>query len=874
MLLNSDELQPYLQFAFDHFCRNLERPFDFVQASLAFHPIPSDFGGNIIKMAINIMDVWRNRLDGPSLVKELSFLVASCIMLDSARRRNLGTSEKVFGGYVHHCDDALETFCKLHWPCEYVHPNTSGRCVNVKAGHQSKGHQLDNGKVLAVGDYQSDFTADRFRDFFEYSVAFNLRDLLRKLQSATVGTLGIHHDELSKAADIHKRIVLGPFFRHLSGAKQFVNHTACYCCLTCPPEHPLPCGHVLCTPCVQAFGRARGAFMIEMLECPMHHQDIDGQFRLRWPVFIKPPGAGVRILTLDGGGIRGIVELTILQRIETQLGAGLHIQAFFDLIVGTSAGGIVALGLGANGWTVGKCSTMFKSLCKQAFARKWAFALPGLDHLISFSGRARYETTAIEGALQQAFGSEQPLFAGSRELLENEAVMQRTTKVAVTTTTTGGTPALLANYNRTDTDDDAPYTFPRSEKPETEIKVFEAARATSAAPTVFKQFEHKASGQVYLDGAIHLNCPVGAALREQKLIWPENADRSPDIVLSIGTGFNTMMRKPVGNSDQQPRGPFAGVRKLYKTAVDNITTSLNAEKMWRDFLLHSQVPEHLKDRYVRLNLKLQKDPPQMDEVSQLDEIERKTRSQFDREAERTTIKSVADRLLATAFYFALEQEVLPASRIEADPSHRTVTGRFECRFSPHSSEIKSLGDTLRRRSRDAHRQVRAAHNPYFVICERRDGLDKSAQHVVEADVIDTMIDEGIFEMTRIKVTLSSRRAETEMFFCLGDQPKNVVWYPISGFPRFLVDELDRGQYCMPQTIAQLTDYVYRTQSTAKQLSPRRQKRAVQTRLGRVRTQTGRVDFHGRSASQPAGSPPALQQCFLRQSWGCLSRLPR
>lgn len=85
MLLNADELQPYLQFAFDHFACDLETPFDFVQASFVNSPIPSDFGGNILKLAINMMDVWENVALGHILFTELSYMVASCIMLDSAR---------------------------------------------------------------------------------------------------------------------------------------------------------------------------------------------------------------------------------------------------------------------------------------------------------------------------------------------------------------------------------------------------------------------------------------------------------------------------------------------------------------------------------------------------------------------------------------------------------------------------------------------------------------------------------------------------------------------------------------------------------------------------------------------------------------------
>lgn len=90
MLLDADELQPYLQFAFDHFACNLDAPFDFVQASFTNSPIPLDFGGNILKLAISLMEVWENKADGQLLFTELSYMVASCIMLDSARHKIRG----------------------------------------------------------------------------------------------------------------------------------------------------------------------------------------------------------------------------------------------------------------------------------------------------------------------------------------------------------------------------------------------------------------------------------------------------------------------------------------------------------------------------------------------------------------------------------------------------------------------------------------------------------------------------------------------------------------------------------------------------------------------------------------------------------------
>ena len=97
MLLEADELQPYLQYAFDHFACDLDCPFDFVQASFTNSPIPLDFGGNILKLAINLMNVWENAADGSTIFKELSYMVASCIMLDSARSKIRGQCLEVSG---------------------------------------------------------------------------------------------------------------------------------------------------------------------------------------------------------------------------------------------------------------------------------------------------------------------------------------------------------------------------------------------------------------------------------------------------------------------------------------------------------------------------------------------------------------------------------------------------------------------------------------------------------------------------------------------------------------------------------------------------------------------------------------------------------
>ncbi|KAK4194080.1 hypothetical protein QBC40DRAFT_154913, partial [Triangularia verruculosa] len=70
------------------------------------------------------------------------------------------------------------------------------------------------------------------------------------------------------------------------------------------------------------------------------------------------------------GGVRGLVELIMLEKLQKQLN-GIPVQNFFDLIVGTrqvaATGGIVALGLGVRNLSVSDCIRDFKDLCGKAF---------------------------------------------------------------------------------------------------------------------------------------------------------------------------------------------------------------------------------------------------------------------------------------------------------------------------------------------------------------------------------------------------------------------------------------------------------------------------------------------------------------------------
>jgi hypothetical protein len=76
--LNADELAETLIAGFDHFSNNLNRPFDFVQLSWSLNPIPQDFSGNILRLALVIKETWASK-HPPQIFESLSEMVASCM---------------------------------------------------------------------------------------------------------------------------------------------------------------------------------------------------------------------------------------------------------------------------------------------------------------------------------------------------------------------------------------------------------------------------------------------------------------------------------------------------------------------------------------------------------------------------------------------------------------------------------------------------------------------------------------------------------------------------------------------------------------------------------------------------------------------------
>lgn len=157
------------------------------------------------------------------------------------------------------------------------------------------------------------------------SIKTKLGERFRQLEFDPVG-----HSALDQHRDC-----LQTLWTHLADLK---SNRSCLSCLMFQPEKVFQCGHAICDVCIRRFGRSSSAekysFRIpSCILCGCVQSNECDTFRL------KPPTAGLRILSIDGGGVRGVIPLMFLNHFEDELnGLGGYVSDCFDYVCGTSAG--------------------------------------------------------------------------------------------------------------------------------------------------------------------------------------------------------------------------------------------------------------------------------------------------------------------------------------------------------------------------------------------------------------------------------------------------------------------------------------------------------------------------------------------------------
>ncbi|TKA70619.1 hypothetical protein B0A55_07579 [Friedmanniomyces simplex] len=766
MLTNADELNVYLQSGFDHFTTHLNVPFNFMQISLLRNPIPNDFGGHILQLCTTISSQQPNHQPGRVawMFEKLSVMLASCVLLDCARFRK-GRVDELFLNYEKFFDFAMGEYLELHYPCSFVSADGTRQC-----------HQDEKG-IIAAGDYQAAFDSaftHQWKAQLRAAIEGIHRDFSYELEQAS------HEDtqaipEESIALELHGEY-LNQFFEAVGPAAAICSHATCFCCLMDVPEHPLPCGHILCTACIKAYGKASKS-SVTLPCCPLHRE------ATRWakPAILKfkPTGAGVRILSLDGGGIRGIVQLEVLRAIEQAIGGFLPVQSFFDLIVGTGTGGMLAVALSMKDRTVDSCIDMFCALCDHAYTPRLK-GVPIISQLAQvFGSGPRYKTKPLYAALKTAFSEDDDLFGSSSRL-------RRGTRVALTSTSvTGRETILLASYRRPE-DLIPAYALERPHEPDMELKVWESVAAALANPNYFRPFNFHS--KTYFDGGLRCSNPSFIADRERRLIWPDVGE--PDLFLSLGTGQNRitvlekLSQRPKETSpatiSPQPGQTIPEARKgsgRWRTKrVDDV---LDAEIAWVDFRAYAvrERSEAKGRRFIRFNPDLDREPPAQDSKGDIESLQVNVRRRLQTPHRLAALRNVAHRLVASSFYLDLQ------SKATGEKSDQVCSGIVACRFEDGSLEMCALGRILEERRTEGF-------EPYFLVKPNIDQTDLSFKVLVTTDVIRGMTDSAIFGLPNIYIPLRDESKATSIsLFLSAHEGLEPDGFPISGFPRVLLGEV-------------------------------------------------------------------------------------
>jgi patatin-like phospholipase/acyl hydrolase len=222
-----------------------------------------------------------------------------------------------------------------------------------------------------------------------------------------------------------------------------------------------------------------------------------------------------RILSLDGGGLRGIIPLLILKEIERTHGRPIH--ELFDVITGTSTGGIIACGLTYT--RDGKTPHLSLDQLIDLYTTKGSEIFPYKKNLFSkaISGinsvfNPKFSPNGLERLLTEYFGDStlrdtlKPIIVTSYDIKNNDVVMFKSRLSGVSD-----------EYNAT---------------------LKDVCRATSAAPTYLPSYQMNFKGvdRLLVDGGVYINNPAMAAVADTLRSRPEVSIQDIEC-LSLGTGI-------------------------------------------------------------------------------------------------------------------------------------------------------------------------------------------------------------------------------------------------------------------------------------------------------------------------------------------------
>jgi len=299
-------------------------------------------------------------------------------------------------------------------------------------------------------------------------------------------------------------------------------------------------------------------------------------------------------LSIDGGGIRGLIPALVLAFIEKA--TGRQTADLFDLVAGTSTGGILGLALcmsdkdGQSAYTAGKMASLYTENGRKIFSRSFWKGVSSVGGLAD----EKYSHYPLEDVLLNYFFDE--------------------------TLPTALAPVMVSAY---DLENRKPF-FLKSWQG-SGVLMRDAARATSAAPTYFEPA--LVAGKALVDGGVCVNNPGLCAYAEARRMWPEESDF---LVVSLGTGENT---RPIYFRDAKDWGLVEWAIPVLSVIMDGVSDAVDY-----------QLRQILDPNYYRFQTRLDVASDDMDNASAANLSALKTEARQLIEAEEASLQRVCELL--------------------------------------------------------------------------------------------------------------------------------------------------------------------------------------------------------------------------------------
>lgn len=294
----------------------------------------------------------------------------------------------------------------------------------------------------------------------------------------------------------------------------------------------------------------------------------DGAIQTRRPQQPWPKDRPFRILSVDGGGICGILPASVLAELEQRFLGGHSVVRHFDMIAGTSTGGIIALGL-AHGLNASEIRDFYIRRGDKIFPPPTR--ITRLVRLIRRSHRYVYKREPLENELLDIFG--------------DSVLGQARTRLCI--------PAFEGRHGE-------PWIFktphhPHYQKDRVE-RMVKVGLSTAAAPTFFEALPN--NGYVMVDGGLWANNPVMNALVDALTCY--DIDRTQIQVLSLGCGetaFRVDERMSRGGMLQWRGVIAAAMRAQSLNALGQAYLLIGKDRVMRVDAPESPNPIALDDHY-------------------------------------------------------------------------------------------------------------------------------------------------------------------------------------------------------------------------------------------------------------------------------------